>query len=488
MLNSVREKYPTVYALLLPIFLSVCFLIYKIRMLNSALYKSDVYSFFQAANDWLIDKPVYFENTFGYIFQHHTYYLIPALAPFTKVFGISGLFIVQLILLLLCIRSLLLMVEPSYRMTRSIGLSILIFGPLGFYLWDDITYGWHIESLIFPLTLYAGSLLYRKKYIGSYIAFLFLTLIREDAILQVAAIISMLSLLDYFTYKKSLKDCLKRICFSYGVAVCIFFLNLFVLKLGKGDVRFGQSQNGFFLLLNSGSEGALYMWNLVKYFSLMVLSIPFFLFAFRPVKKKFYLIFIFVLPSLATGFIAGLFYFPQEAFSILWATRLFSSSSLVILGSLLIMGEFRMKLGDARVRLALLFFIQFYAFYMPSFNRYYNPFFNIQIASGKEISKEYTQSLNELKCIANAIPQRITIVTNVHWAYAFQNHDFILDDAFITSFHNQPTLAVLKNTDEFKRDTYFEPIDSISFTQIKVYFTQETLPFKQKLSHCDFTN
>src|SRR5690606_36736074 len=97
MLNSRLVPGKNTATLIIPFFLSLAFLLYKYAILNTGLYKSDLYSFYQNANDWLIDKPIYFENTFGQTFLHHTYYLTPVLAPFTFLFGIGGLFIAQIL-------------------------------------------------------------------------------------------------------------------------------------------------------------------------------------------------------------------------------------------------------------------------------------------------------------------------------------------------------------------------------------------------------
>lgn len=465
-----------------PIILAVFFVLYKISILHKGLYKSDVYSFYQSATDWLIDKPLYFENVFGSLFQHHTYYLIPALAPFTFLFGIEGLFIVHIIFILLAIRSWILTVDSYYRPTRSIGLCILIFGPLGFYLWDNITYGWHIETLAFPLTLYAGALLYRKKNISASVILLLICLLKEDGVVQAAAIISMYILLQAFTYVISRKKAFYLILMVYGIAFLLFLLNIFILKISKADARLSQSFSGFELFLNDGWNALNYLWTLTKYYLVFVLSIPFFLLVFHPIKKRFYFLYIFIIPSLITAFVGGMFYYPQESFSILWSPRLSFSSSLVILATLFILNEFKLKMVHAKLRLSLLLFLHLYVFYMPSFNRYYNPLFFSRIALGKEISKEHTEMLVELKAISECLTERETLVVDEFLAFEFEKHDFILNDAFISSYLHSPSLAVLRINTRLDTERFFVPSDSVSFNQLKVYFAQKNHPFAQKIS------
>lgn len=450
-------------------------------MLHIGMYKSDVYSFFQAANDWLIDKPIYFENTFGSIFQHHTYYLIPFLAPFTQVFGMNGLFVVQWMLLLLACREWILNVHEDFRFTRGIGLTILIFGPLGFYLWDDITYGWHLESLAFPLSIWASALLYGKKVKSAFFVLFLLCLVREESALQAAAIYSMYQAVQFFTFKIKRKEFLKRVAIAYLAGVFIFVCNVLVLHWGKGDVRFSQSANGWELLLTDKNYGATYLWTLLKYSIGILGSIPLFLIGFRNIPKKFFSLYVFVIPTFITGFIGGLFYYPQEAFSVVWAPRLFYSSSLVIIATLFILSEYRLRMKHAKTRLALLFIFQFMLFYMPSFNKYYNPIYFIKIVSGKEISPEHTQMLRDLKMVSESLDERQTIVVDEFLAFAFEKHDYILTDAYITSYIHKPEIAVLRNRNNFDKNTYFQVSDSISFPQLKVYFAQENHPLKQKI-------
>ncbi len=456
-------------------------------MLRIGMYKSDVYSFFQAANDWLIDKPLYFENTFGYVFQHHTYYLIPALAPFTQILGINGLFVVQWILLLFACREWILSVDEDYRFTRGIGLTILIFGPLGFYLWDDITYGWHLESLVFPLSIWAAALLYNKKNKSAYLVLFLLCLVREDSALQAAAIYSMFQVLKYFTFKIKRKEFIRNVLLAYVIGALIFIVNILVLRWGKGNLRFSQSVDGWDLLLNDTQYGATYLWTLAKYSFAILGSVPFFLLVFRNIPKKFFTLYVFTIPALIIGFIGGLFYYPQESFSVVWGPRLFYTSSIVIIATLFILGEYRLKMKHAKVRLALLFIFQFMLLYMPTFNKYYNPIFFTRIAFGKEISPEHTEMLNNLKLVSECMDERKTIVVDEFLAFAFEKHDFILSDAYTTSYIHQPDIAVLRTRVNFDKYNYFQPVDSILFPQLKVYFAQENHPFKQKISKCNLS-
>lgn len=471
-------------AMLIPLIVSFFFLIYKNLMLRIGMYKSDVYSFYQEANDWLIDKPLYFENTFGFVFQHHTYYLIPALAPFTQIFGINGLFVAQWILLLLACREWILSVDLDFRFTRGIGLTILIFGPLGFYLWDNITYGWHLESLAFPLSIWAAALLYNKKNKSAFGVLFLLCLVREECALQAAAIYSMFQVLRYFTFKIKRRELVRNVLLAYGVGILIFLVNLAVLRWGKGDLRFSQSANGWDSLLNDKQYGATYIWTIVKYSIAILGSVPFFLLVFRNIPKKFFTLYLFVLPAFVLGFIAGLYYYPQESFSVVWAPRLYFTSSLILIATLFILGEYRLRMKHAKVRLALLFIFQFMILYMPTFNRYYNPVFFTRIAFGKEISPEHTQMLKDLKLVSDCMNERQTVVVDEFLAFAFEKHDFILTDKFVTSYIHQPEVAVLRTREVFDKFKYFEAVDSVSFPQLKVYFAQENHPLKQKISEC----
>ncbi len=482
MLNSRFVPGKNTATLIIPFFLSLAFLLYKYAILNTGLYKSDLYSFYQNANDWLIDKPIYFENTFGQTFLHHTYYLTPVLAPFTFLFGIGGLFIAQILCIFFAIRALILCVEQKQKWQFSILISALVFGPLGFFLWDNMTYGWHLESLIFPLSLWAGAQLYRDKKWSAFLLLFILSSIKEDAVFQAAAVYSMHSALLFFQNKLSKKQIWTRLLTAYALALILFAANMTLIHVYSQNERVAQSAAGFEQLLHEPQNMLPYLSGLTKYFFLLLLAIPLFLLAGRRIPAVYFSLFLFLIPALFFAFVSGLFYYPQLSFSLFWPPRLFYSSALIILATLFILFVF---LPNALfIRLPGLLILQAFALHQPDFNRYYNDLFFIKIALGKEISPQHSQMLQSLNCVSGKMQERTSLVVDEYLAFAFQNHDFILSDPFISSYKNPPQLAILRNRENFKKIHYFEPADSVLLPQLIVYFAQENHPLKQEISNC----
>src|SRR5262249_7256609 len=74
------------------------------------------------------------------------------LGPLTNAWGAYGLFAVHALLLLAAFRAADRLLAPDLARRAAFALAYL-FGPIAFWIWDDPTYGWHIELLYLPLAV-----------------------------------------------------------------------------------------------------------------------------------------------------------------------------------------------------------------------------------------------------------------------------------------------------------------------------------------------
>lgn len=66
---------------------------FKIKLYDLPDYQADLFGILQLSRDYVLGKPLLYENAYGDNSGIHNYYLMPLLAPFTLLFGGKGLFV-----------------------------------------------------------------------------------------------------------------------------------------------------------------------------------------------------------------------------------------------------------------------------------------------------------------------------------------------------------------------------------------------------------
>lgn len=129
------------------------FFLAKVGLFRGLHYTFDVFSFVQMSRGWLRGHPVLHENGYGNHGQIHNYYTILVFGPLAHLFGAYGLFVAHMALVLGAAVALIRAAPAgSPPAAADIGSAFaMLLGPVSFWLFDDFTYGWHVELLYLPL-------------------------------------------------------------------------------------------------------------------------------------------------------------------------------------------------------------------------------------------------------------------------------------------------------------------------------------------------
>jgi hypothetical protein len=151
----------------------------KVRLFLGLEYSWDLFVNLQVSESWLLGRPLAWENRWGPNSVLHNYYVTPLLGPLTLLWGAYGLFIAHGTLLFVAYLALDRTLRPSSQGRRLACVVAYLFGPVGFWIWDDPFYGWHAELLFLPLAvLFACALENRSR--GWVLWGALLALLRED--------------------------------------------------------------------------------------------------------------------------------------------------------------------------------------------------------------------------------------------------------------------------------------------------------------------
>src|SRR5438105_3934045 len=102
-----KLKPSTIFLFVISLLFFVFYFIVKCLHFQRCDYTSDIISHFQLSHDWLIGKPLMYENQYGDHGKIHNYFIDILMAPFTYLFSVYGLFIVLFGLLIAALFSAL---------------------------------------------------------------------------------------------------------------------------------------------------------------------------------------------------------------------------------------------------------------------------------------------------------------------------------------------------------------------------------------------
>jgi hypothetical protein len=213
-------------AALLAVWLAV-----KVRLFLGLEYTSDLFAWIQLPRNWLQGRPFFYASGPPSAVVHG-YYLSPLLGPLTNAFGAYGLFAVHAALLLAAFRAADRLLAPDLGRRAAFALAYL-FGPIAFWIWDDPTYGWHIELLYLPLAvLFVAAIVRGSKARWAWAAAL--VLLREDG----AVVVCSLELVS--TWSRRDAPPWSRRGFMTTLRIALVWLAVFAI--GFGGLRFTQPE------------------------------------------------------------------------------------------------------------------------------------------------------------------------------------------------------------------------------------------------------
>lgn len=299
----------------------IFFLSVKLILFNSYEYTSDLFSLLQASRSYLSRMPIFWMTRWGEDSWHHQHFLLLLFGPITYLFGAIPIFIFDAGLIFCAAFALL---RRSYATKNgswpwSINLIIaLLLGPIGFYLFDDILYGWHVELLYVPLNiLFAVDLVEKRK--RAWLWALLMVLNREDG----AVLCCSTQLLCFLSTSNDVKGQIRNIFKILGFWIAVFVCGMLILRshTGPGRDMLTTSLKAIPEILHSPAlrNDALSM------FKSLALIIAAGFISLAPACRWRLLVwgFVCVTPLVVLTFLASLAYLPDlKTHNMLWAPRL----------------------------------------------------------------------------------------------------------------------------------------------------------------------
>ncbi|MDC0358170.1 DUF2079 domain-containing protein [Oligoflexia bacterium] len=424
----------------------------KIHLLESLAYTADLFHAVQSSSSYLHGRPLLFNNRFGAEAYHHNFFLQLLFGPLTYYFGAFGLFIIHAGLILLAavaVARLSAVIPDRIVAEGSVAiLFVLLLGPVAFWLWDDPTYGWHVELLFLPLAvLFAVALLRNSRWVWLWGTAIVLTR-EEGAVL--ACCVHLLWLLTHHASSQELVGQRAKQLKAIGIkGGRIIFFWLVIFSLGQGllvyfsDMGGGRLSAAWSLWQTMLSDG-LYsgaIWEMCVGALLLLFSgAVLYLFGFR-VKILCYFIFC-CLPVLVVTFLGSMTYLDAAALQphgISWAPRFTLFWSLLLTGVLFALHTYNSatvfspkqnKPKVLKLLLLLIFSIYFQMVTLWTVKGY--DFYGRFVSSYdlKEsllpIAKFSQEDIDFLWCVSNSLPAFTPIATSGHLFGIFHKHDLIV--------------------------------------------------------------
>ncbi len=431
-------------------------------------YTSDLFSFLQMTRISL-ERGILFENDWGRVAAIHNYYTVLWFSPLTYFFDAYGLFLGTALLYFFALWRLTALPDSLLSTQNKLALIVLLLGPIGFWLFDNPIYGWHLELNFVPLALLlAISLLERRRWRSAILSLLFV-LTREDG-----AVLACLIFLTYEIFIKEggnnktgpekIRAALKiaapwAVVFLAGIAVLHLQKTYFALqgqidysdRLADAAARLSQAL--------AGGEGAYLLWRMYAASLLLILSawvllpprvLPKLAGAFLLLSLPLYLV-VAVASSAYAGAYHGFLWPPR--FSLLWG--LAASSAVLFLSADARPEKITwIRLGAYLILAGASIFLQIQGLNYYRGYSYGDRIFSLFKAGPNLIGSRLTASERGfVECVAGRIKKMSPVLTEGSLFALFQRHDIVFP-ARIQNAWSYPILAVC---DLQKRMPFHDP-------------------------------
>lgn len=361
-------------------------LLFKIKLYDLPDYQADLFGILQLSRDYVLGKPLLYENAYGDNSGIHNYYLMPLLAPFTLLFGGKGLFLAgfafQCWMLVLLAR-----IFSKLQTWMGILFLLLLFAPVSWYIWDNLKFGWHAESFYLPLSLIAAASLLLGNKAGFLVSAIFLVLNREDGVWIVFGLYALFTFLDD---KQSPNQKLKKITLSLLLSIGIFAAGILLLYLrGKGETRAGDAWR---LFQENLQQYSLSDYLGAAFLSWMGIAGTAFLLCLALIKNNTGRLvgLMVLLPVLGISLYSGIYYFPDLKYGITWAPRLSGTYGFIL--SVLLISLYNKKImtkakGLLWIGSAILIFVIQYQSLLKLSYQPYSLLTRVQLSLGQQSEK-----------------------------------------------------------------------------------------------------
>jgi hypothetical protein len=307
--------------------LLLVFLVIKCLHFSRCDYTGDLFTHLQLSRDWLLGKPLFYENSYGDHSRFHNYFLDPLLAPFTLWMGAYGFFIALFGCLILALYLALRWMQ-THETSVSAQLLFLVFvtSPLTYYILHDEHYGFHTEMMLLPLTLGFGVALFQRSR-WKLVWALLMILVKEDAVVVVWSVLMAFELLAYLRGNLQIRPWLIRIAIHSGWCLLVFVAGFWWLRLRNagGETRMGWVLES--LLVQNPKEILASLGYLVSQRAQLTVAFVLVLWAYAGWRFALGCMLISI-PVMALNFMSGTLYFDggtfmiHNFFSLMWCPRI----------------------------------------------------------------------------------------------------------------------------------------------------------------------
>jgi hypothetical protein len=453
--------------------------IIKCLQFHQCQYTSDLITHLQISRDWLLGKPLFYENCYGRHDLIHNYFFDPLMGILTYSLNAYGIFLILFIFMVAAAWSAFITLQKfSATVYTQCIFFIFISCPAVFYIIHNEHYGFHAEMLLFPFYILFSSCILRQspwRYFWAVIAFM----VKEES----AAIVLCIWLAGNFFLWDSgqiqRNEFLKRCVMAIVVCVTVFLAGFSWLKHLNAST---ESRSGHVVdalqnyplhdILDSFTYLVLLRIQLTAFIILML---------FIYSGWKFTLVGIILsIPVLLLNFLSGIFYLENDMimirnyFSLLWCPRfsIYWGYWMSILAMALLYKRQGFQL-DRKIRtwLIILFgialFIYQHLFFQFSYVTRLSLFNNItQVFKPSLEFTEHPEFYTAVK-IADHLPSNYPVAPMYQVFGAFCKQDIVWLNSLGTAYRKPRMIMASFNNNEvppprkIMDDPYYLKIDSL---------------------------
>jgi hypothetical protein len=307
----------------------------KVTRFHHQGYQSDLFCHLEMTRGWLQGRPLLQENRFGLHGKLHNYFLDLVMGPFVLLWGVYGVFIVQILLYAISFFysfSTLTNKDKSPYFIHTVFFYLVFFvGPLSYYVYDNPVYGFHAEVLYVPIGLIFAVALARRNLWVAGLSCLAIALTKEDGAIVAACIHMLYGVWTWQSGEKNFRQWLR-----YTLPRLFFWVLVFLAGLWWLNEQNRGGGSRLDAVLQTAASSPLhdlfsYSLRILTQFGMLIAPMFIGLLWLRRIKLSLAMG-VLLLPIVFVGLFSGLAYYPATNFSINWVPRFALVISLFLAG------------------------------------------------------------------------------------------------------------------------------------------------------------
>ncbi|MEO5570687.1 MAG: hypothetical protein ABIT08_09860 [Bacteroidia bacterium] len=424
------------------------FFIYKITMYSLFYYQHDMFSVISSGCGWIYGHPLWWDNRYGVTPAIHFSFIAPLLSPFIILMGGKGLFLVHALIYFMAFYWALQGSSDQNILKKRIAVVFVFFiSPYALWLFDDPFFGWHIELLFLPFSVFFVLALISKKSWLAVVCALPLVFTKEDGCV-IACCIHLLYALSENTQQQIKWKQLFKITSAWLV---VFIICLFIIKFFNDfkPTRVETTFNEFYH--DESLFNAAYFRKII--WQILVMLLPLFLISFFILNNNnFFKLILFIIPVLIIGIISGLWYSGNAYFSVSWVPRFVEIMGLMLAGIFIFLNKqlyiesFKKKI-PTQILVITVIMLQVISLNMA---RDYKLLTEIRKAYANTLYSTVTPAdAGIIRCIAARTPNHFNVAVPFEYFSLFDKNDLTWFDHPENAPQKNPDLVILEDTSKF---------------------------------------